>query len=159
MAPRATDLSFFQSRPTRSSDGPDVGRVREPENVTPGFIATDVMLGHTRNAAVAVGQLSAFPSGFGMSLLVRLVDPPRRCREPLENGRGFRDDTAGFPSSFLWGSRHAREPEQGLPDDLLRVGVVFADGRLVTNLDPAGIGTGGEIRLSIRYVGGLRSWD
>jgi hypothetical protein len=134
-------------------------RVWEPENVTPGFVSTEVMLGHSPSAAVAVGWLSAFPTGFGLSLLVRLVDPPRMRREPLENGRGFREGTTGFPSSFPWGSRPERQRGQGLPDDLLRVGVVFSDGRAVTNLDAAGIGTGGDIRLAIRYVGGLRSWD
>jgi len=159
VAATATDLSFFQSRPKRSLDGSDVIRVWEPENVTPGFIATEVMLGHTASTAVAVGRLSAFATGFGLSLLVRLVDPPRMRREPLGNGRVFREDNTGFPSSLLWGSRPERQRERGLPEDLLRVGAAFSDGRAVTNLDAAGIGTGGDIRLAIRDVGGLRSWD
>lgn len=159
MASGTTDLSFFESRPTPPLPDPTPERAREPQDVTPGVVAVEVMLGRTTTAAVAVGRLRVYPSGFALPLLVRLVDSPRMHEEPLEGGRGFRTDNKSFPGSFSWGFRPGWAHEQGLPDDLLRVGIVFADGRAVTNLDTAGLGTGGDISLSILGLGGRRSWD
>jgi hypothetical protein len=152
-------LSFFDSRPTQPLPSPTPGATGEPDNVVPGVVALEVLLGHTSTAAVAIGRLRAYPSGFALPLLVRLAEPAHMREVPLESGRGFRRDTTGFPASFLWGSRPNWAHEQGLPDDLLRVGIVFADGRAVTNLDTAGVGTGGPIRLSVLGVGGMRSWN
>lgn len=122
------------------------------------MVAFEVLLGHTSTAAVAIGRLRAYPSGFALPLLVRLAESAHMREVPLGSGQGFRRDTASF-STFLWGSHPNWAHEQGLPDDLLRVGIVFADGRVVTNLDTAGVGTGGHIRLSVLGVGGMRSWN
>jgi hypothetical protein len=105
VASGATDLSFFESRPTPPLPDPTPERTREPQDVTPGVVAVEVMLSRTTTAAVAVGRLRVYPSGFALPLLVRLVDPPcvfrsnpisrfGRIRSPisLESDRAFRSN-------------------------------------------------------------------
>jgi hypothetical protein len=158
VAALASLVTFFESRPSQPLPEPAPPRSWPPENVIPGVVALEAMLGRSDTAAVAVGRPRCFPEGFALTLLVRLVESARSHDVRLPDGR-IRMDTTHFPSSSNWGFRPSWARDEGLPDDLLRVGIVFADGRAVTNLDTAGVGTGGDIRLSILGGGGMRSWD
>lgn len=155
---------IFDQRPTRP--GPQAASpISWPSaDIIPGIVAAELLLGRTALAAVAAGRLRAYPTGVAFTLLVRLVGAPRRHHEPLPNGRGYRVDNTGFPHSLRWGHERVNGGVGGLPDDLLRIGVVFADGRTVTNLDADGIGSGAQAgvpnaQLAFQGGGGLRRWD
>jgi len=156
-------VGFFDSRSNLQVPG-TVPAIRWPsEDSLPGVVAEEVLLGKSASAAVAVGRFLGYPTGFGFTLLVRLVEPPTRVRLRTPDG-GFRFANSRFPRSLSWGRQRRLAGLADLPADLLRVGVVFSDGRTVTNLDADGVGSGapaGELnaQLELRGGGGLRQWD
>ena len=89
-------------------------------NVVPGMAPVAVVLARTEETVVAVTGIRAYPTGFGFTLQLRLrsLDPGAR--------RAF------WPFHEL--GRHRGPPWS---DEVLRLTVAFADGRSVTNLDPA----------------------
>ncbi|MEV4197904.1 hypothetical protein [Micromonospora globbae] len=89
----------------------------KPEAVLPGSVPQEFLLAHTPEAAVAVSSLLAFPTGFQCTLVAVL----RRERF----GRAF-DPTL---QRELWRLR-----DEPLPEEFLRFGVQFPDGRVATNL-------------------------
>ena len=119
-------MSFFE-RPARPA-----GRVARamvasppawlgpPHNVLPGIAPLELILARTDQTVVAIASIQAYPAGFGFTLCLRL-----RTVSPREEQQ--------FPYLL------DRIPFEGdpLPDELLRFGVQFADGRKATNLDRA----------------------
>jgi hypothetical protein len=89
-------------------------------NVLPGMAPAAAVLARTEETVVAVTGIRAYPAGFGFTLNLRL-----RNLHPRER-RGFWP----FPES-------ARRRGLELPADAFRLTIEFADGRSVTNLDPA----------------------
>ncbi len=152
-------MSFFSERPAHPLPEPAPPGRWPPENLLPGVLAFEAILGHSYAAAVAVGRPRCYPSGFALTLLVRLRESPLSHDVRSPDGH-IPLDTTRFPMSFRSGFRPGMgATESHLPDDVLRVGVIFPDGRSVTSLDADGIGTGGEISLSISGGGGLRTWN
>lgn len=168
------EVGFFESRSSLPVPA-TVPPIEWPsEDILPGVVAEETLLGRSASAAVAVGRFLGYPTGFGFTLLVRLVEPPTRVAlgqvEPPARvafrtpHRSFRFDDTGFPHSLSWGRQRRRARQEDLPADLLRIGVVFGDGRTVTNLDAEGVGTGApagalNAQLELRGGGGLRRWD
>jgi len=89
----------------------------KPENVLPGSLAVDLMLAHTDNAAVAVTELRAYPTGFTFTLSAVLRH----------------DDRSGLIFDLMNGPR-ARRDRVTISDEFLRLGVQFADGTTASNL-------------------------
>jgi hypothetical protein len=94
---------------------------RQRMEVLPGVAPVSLLLARTENTMVGLTDVRGYPDGFVFLLRVRwdhVADPYAEVPWP-------------FPD---WGSP---DPLDGdlLPDELLRFGVQFADGRKVTNLD------------------------
>ena len=87
----------------------------------PGVAPVSLLLARTENTVVGLTDVRGYPDGFVFLLRVRwghIADPDEQPPWP-------------FPD---WGSPDPLDGEP-FPDDLLRFGVQFADGRKVTNLD------------------------
>jgi hypothetical protein len=88
-----------------------------PGNVLPGVVPVEVIIARTDQTVVAVTGMRAYPTGLGFTLHLRLRHiSPRQERQ--------------FAALFGYGLPEG-EP---LPDEFLRFGVQFADGRKATNL-------------------------
>jgi hypothetical protein len=89
-----------------------------PLNALPGIAPVELVIARTDETVVALAGIQAYPAGFGFTLCLRL-----RTVSPREEQQ--------FPYLL------DRVPVEGgpLPDELLRFGVQFADGRKATNLD------------------------
>lgn len=107
-------MSFFDSIPQPPPPPEPVRRPRpawrQPDAVIPGSVPGELMLVRTEQVAVAVGGIRVYPNGFEFTVHVRM-----RGRD--ENEPGWHDPL----------DRHGqgRRP----PDDVLRVGVLYADGQ------------------------------
>jgi hypothetical protein len=91
-----------------------------PRGMLPGVVALELVLARTERAAVCVSRIDAYPTGF--EFVLRAVAAP-----------GQRDDML---DPMLFGpARHRARGRggTGLPDDMLRIGVEFADGAKATN--------------------------
>ena len=88
--------------------------------MVPGMAPVAVVLARTEKTVVAVTGIRGYPTGFGFTLNLRLRNLHRRER------RGFWP----FPEFGYHGGRT-------VPADAFRLTIEFADGRSVTNLDPA----------------------
>ncbi|GIJ43323.1 hypothetical protein Val02_02090 [Virgisporangium aliadipatigenens] len=108
-------MGFFDQRPAQPPP-PEPARPAwlPDEAVLPGAVPETTVLARTDDVVVALGDLHAYPNGFAFTLTVVL-------REPQREGGGR------FLRHF-----HARP----LPADFLRFGLRFADGTVLTNLDP-----------------------
>jgi hypothetical protein len=147
-------MGFFEPPPPPS--GPLALAVAEagppwfgpPEDVLAGVVAVEVVVARTDDTVVAVTGVRAYPTGFGFTLCVRLRALPG-------------------PDSWLW--QHAGVLDHPLlaagelPDEVLRFGVRFADGRKATTLDPHPYDTEqqpqGPVLLPHGGGGGGRAWD
>jgi hypothetical protein len=89
-----------------------------PHNVLPGIAPVELVIARTDETIVALAGIHAYPAGFGFTLCLRLRNVSAREEQQ-------------FPYLL------DRIPFEGdpLPDELLRFGVQFADGRKATNLD------------------------
>src|SRR5215469_1412391 len=109
-------MSFFDSIP-EPPPPPEPVRERRPawarpDAVIPGSVPAEVMLIRTEQVAVAIGGVRAYPNGFEFTLHTRLRHEDEvwpRAADPLE--------------------RHGRWRGGQVPDDVLRLGVLYADGR------------------------------
>jgi hypothetical protein len=115
-------VSFFDQplRVTRFKLVQAVWR-RQPMEVLPGIAPVALLLARTDETVVGLTDVRGYPAGFVFLLRVRwrlVADPDAQPPWP-------------FPD---WGSPNPLDATP-LPDDLLRFGVEFADGRKVTNLD------------------------
>jgi hypothetical protein len=108
-------MSFFDSIP--QPPPPEPARRRRPawmrsDAVIPGSVPAEVVLVRTGQVAVAVGSVRAYPNGFEFTLHTRLR----------------REDEAG-PIVGDPLERHGRWRGGQAPGDVLRLGVMYADGR------------------------------
>ena len=89
-----------------------------PQDVLPGIVPVELVIARTDETIVALAGIHAYPAGFGFTLFLRLRNVSAR-------------EEHQFPYLL------DRVPFGGdpLPDELLRFGVQFADGRKATNLD------------------------
>ena len=115
-------MSFFD-RPVRVTRFKLVHAVwrQQRMEVLPGVAPVSLLLARTADTVVGLTDVRGFPNGFVFLLRVRwrlVADPDAQLPWP-------------FPD---WGSPDPLNAEP-LPDELLRFGVGFADGRKVTNLD------------------------
>jgi hypothetical protein len=116
-------MGFFEPPPPPPEPEPEEHDWEAPEwigppsNVLGAPVALQVMLHRSDQLAIAVTGIVVFRTGFKFSVLTKAT----RDAELEEMG----------PPHWMW--RHRRLAE-GLPDDLFRFGVQFADGRKATNL-------------------------
>lgn len=95
--------------------------VGAPRGVLPGVIALELVIARNDRVAVCITRLGAYPTGFGFELHAM-------ARPDL--------DELDIDPLLFGPHRHRRRrpgSEQGLPDDMLRFGVQFSDGRKATN--------------------------
>ncbi|MFG1650624.1 hypothetical protein ACGFIE_11885 [Micromonospora sp. NPDC049275] len=114
-------MGFFERQVAASEVEPEPIREprpawMKPEAVIPGVVAESHVLVHTDRVAVAISGLLAYPAGFEFSVTAVLRTPDRRVDLMHHHRVGY---WAGQP----------------VPADFLRVGVQFADGSTVTNMD------------------------
>jgi hypothetical protein len=86
----------------------------------PGVVAIEIPLVRTDRFAIFITRLDAYPEGFGFDVLA-LAAPG--------------EDEGELPDPMLFApGRHRFRREGGqIPDDVLRIGVQFSDGRKATN--------------------------
>jgi hypothetical protein len=110
-----------------------------------------LLLARTDDTVVGLTDVGGYPNGFVFLLRVRwgpVIDPYEEVRWP-------------FPD---WGSP---DPLAGdlFPEELLRFGVQFADGRSVNNLDPPAVGADGPdpnrpmLSMGPGTGGGVDGWS
>ncbi|MEO3928580.1 hypothetical protein ABGB07_32660 [Micromonosporaceae bacterium B7E4] len=90
----------------------------KPEAVFPSLVPEHRLLAHIGSAAIAIGGLLAYPTGFEFTVTAVLRTPDRRPDLPHHD----------IHQMGYWAGRP-------LPAEFLRVGVQFADGSSITNLD------------------------
>jgi len=109
-------MAFFDSFPKPAAPEPPLPsprhRWQQPDDVIPGTVAAELLLLRTESAAVALGSLQCYPHGFAFSLQVRVRD--------LEDDMDLLGDPFG---------RHRRFRREAPADQLLRIGIEYADGR------------------------------
>lgn len=115
-------MSFFDqpARVTRFKLVHAVWR-RQRMELLPGMAPVSLLLARTEDTVVGLTDVRGYPSGFVFLLRVRwdhVADPYEEVPWP-------------FPD---WGNPDPLDGEP-FPDELLRFGVQFADGRKVTNMD------------------------
>jgi hypothetical protein len=115
--------------------------------VIPGSVPAGVVLIRTEQVAVAVGSVRAYPNGFEFTVHTRL-------RRGDETGPGGADPL----------ERHGHWRGTQVPEDVLRLGVMYADGRraATTGGHPWLHGDGDAERLVLLQNGGGgsdRRWD
>ena len=92
-----------------------------PHGMLPGVVPLELVLARSEVAAVYVSRLSAYPTGVEFDLVT--------IAAPGEDDEAF--DPMLFGPHRHHMRRHAAGPE--IPDEMLRFGVEFADGRRATN--------------------------
>jgi hypothetical protein len=107
-------MSFFDSIPQPPPPPEPVLRPRpaweRPDEVIPGSVPAELLLIRTEQVAVAIGSVRAYPNGFEFTVHTRL-------RKEDETG----PRVGGPPGHARRGARQ--------PDEALRLGVLYADGR------------------------------
>ncbi len=98
-----------------------------PHGTMPGVVAAELVLAQTDRAAVCITRIAAYPTGFEFDV-VTLAAPGSESEELLD------------PMLFGPHHRHARARARGssMPDEVLRLGIQFADGAKVTNVPGSG---------------------
>jgi hypothetical protein len=142
-------MSFFESipeRPPPAFEGPGHAAWMRPDAVIPGSAPAGLLLVRTHEVAVALGSVRAYPNGFEFNVHVRLR------QEEFSWGEG--------PFDWLADLRTRLAPEQAL-----RLGVLYADGRRAATAShrPLMMGdeAGGEqlVLLQVGSGGSERQWD
>ncbi len=93
--------------------------ISAPPGTLPGVVALELVLARTDQAAICVSRISAYPSGFELALIV--IADPNSDLDPMLFGAAH----------YFY--RRDREAEAGIPDEMLRFGVQFANGSKATN--------------------------
>jgi hypothetical protein len=146
-------MGFFESLPPPVTldepPQPPLPRWHKPEDVLGGVVTEQLILTRSAKVAMAISTITGYPTGFDFALVTVLRDEDRYGR--------------------FWhhGFHRTGRPDEPLPEELLRFGLRFADGRTATNLgtglppdheaDPAGPvlmssgGGGGGRYFSQRY--------
>jgi hypothetical protein len=119
-----------------------------PHNVLPGIAPVELVIARTEETVVAIGGIHAYPEGFGFTLSLRLRNLSAR-----EEQFPYLIDRAVYEGDAL-------------PDEFLRFGVQFADGRKATNLnldppahDPEGPAPDRPVLIQQGGGGGGAAWD
>ncbi len=110
-------MSFFPERPDPADPMPEYRQpvwADAPDDILPGIVPTQVVLGRSDNAVVQFKTVRAYPTGLQISLAVRVrhLNPRKYLADEL------------LPEGP---TRHAGQ---------LKWGMEFADGSKVTNVDP-----------------------
>ena len=87
-----------------------------PDGTLPGVLAQELVLARNDKVAVCLTRLAAYPQGFEVDLLTM-----SRAEEGLD------------PMLFRSRSMRQRPAPEGIPEDMLRFGIQFADGSKATN--------------------------
>jgi hypothetical protein len=128
-------MSFFEPPPTtptgvyRAMATSPPAWLGPPHHVLPGIAPVELIIARTEETAVAIAGIPAYPEGFGFTLSLRLRTVSTR-------------ETQQFP--YLLDLDHVAFEGNALPDEFLRFGVQFADGRKATNLDRPPYGLEGQ---------------
>jgi hypothetical protein len=143
---------FFESPPCEPSHVLESSSARlpwhgPPSGTLPGIVPLDRVLARTEKAAVCLTTVAAYASGFQIDVLVILED------------EGAEVDVFGF-------FRRVRRTA-GIPSDMMRFGIQFADGAKVTNTDqrtdlegrPAGGEPLGPVMMSCEGRSGGGNWE
>jgi hypothetical protein len=141
-------MSFFDSIPQPPPPEPERWRQpawMRPDTVIPGSVPAEVLLVRTDRVAVAVGSVCAYPNGFEFTVHVR--------------SRRVDDDFGPSGNPFSW---HRRFAGAHAPDDALRLGVLYADGRRTATTSSRMHRDDSSDELVLNQEGGGgddRSWD
>jgi hypothetical protein len=113
---------FFSTTPPPPQEEPQRYRTPEwmsaPNGTLPGVVALELVLARNDRVAVCVTRLAAYPTGFEFELVTMTAGGGEEDLDPL-----------------LFGPHRRRRGGSAVPeDDLLRIGVQFADGAKATNV-------------------------
>lgn len=137
-----SELSFFELPPP-SPDTPAPRRrprwIAPPENELGVGVSTRLVLARTEDIAIGVIDLVVYSTGFALRLALRLAA-----------NAGDVDPRVLFMRMGRLGSSAGGS----LPDDVLRFGVEFADGRRATNIIPCDRSVEGPPAISLIPRGG-----
>lgn len=115
---------FFPDPPTapdeQEDDEPQPIWLNPPEDVLPGIVPVELILGRSDQAVVMLAGMRAFTTGVAMTLLVRTRAQLRRF--------DLNDE--------LFDGPYRGDQERAWQRDRLKWGFEFADGRRVTSVDP-----------------------
>lgn len=115
-------MSFFSGRPRVGPQEPEPERVQPewfgpPRGVLPGYDSQRAVVFRTDDAILVIGKFDVYPTGATFSIDLQL--------------RSENYDFEHMP----WELHHRGTSMRGIPDDLIRLGIVFADGSSWSNLD------------------------
>lgn len=118
-------MDFFPGPPSPPDDEdvpeqPQPAWLSPPEDILPGIVPVELVLGRSRNAVVLLTGVRAFPSGLQLNLAVRVRESVRRG----DRNGGVFDDPYRRGKDPDWQARR------------LQWGLEFADGHRVTSVDP-----------------------
>jgi len=118
-------VAFFKPPPPRppSARQPVPHEWDEPDDSLGREVPLQFVIARSHAAIVAVRRITAYHNGFAFEVSVRLL-PGHELTEP----------------SDFFGVRALRRTHNGLPDELFRFGLEFANGSTVTSLEVTGIG-------------------
>jgi hypothetical protein len=108
-------VSFFDSIPQPPPPEPPRWHRpawARPDTVIPGSVLAELMLIRTEHVAVAIGSVRSYPNGFEFTVHARMRDVDQAMRMGAD--------------PFHW---HRRGPGAQAPDETLRLGILYADGR------------------------------
>jgi len=120
------DMPSFTPTPPQRQPDPPWPVWMKPEAVLPGIVAGEQVLARADSAVIELGSIWGYPNGFEVEINVRL----RR----LESGLQSLDPNLIrlYHRVRLLGEA----PPRLVPEEFLRFGVLYADGRVGTNMDP-----------------------
>jgi hypothetical protein len=134
---------FFEPPPAAEappSRPPSPPWMQAPSGTLPGVIALELVIAATERVAVCVTRLGAYPSGFELDLVT------------MSGGEGDELDPLLFGGRR--GPRPGRTPDGGIPAEMLRFGVEFADGGKATNTAGRPLGLDAEPSGPVLIGGG-----
>lgn len=116
----ASMSEFFEPQPQPLISSPQRYRqppwIAAPQGTLPGVVAVEIVLAQNAKVAVCVSRLAAYPTGFEFDVVTMSANDQLEI-DPL-----------------LFHCQHAgRHSPDGIPPELLRLGVQFADGSKATN--------------------------
>jgi hypothetical protein len=119
-------MAFFEQPPPQPPSAPRQPLLHEwdePDDSLGREVPLQFVIARSDAAIVAVRRITVYHNGFAFEVSVRLL-PGHELTDP----------------SDFFGVRALRRTHDGLPDELFRFGLEFADGSTVTSLEVTGIG-------------------
>jgi hypothetical protein len=147
-------MSFFEplEQPPPEEEHRAPAWLGPPDNVLGAAVPLRLLLARTDDVAIAITDATAFPNGVELNVALRLRRLSPAARRALMRGGPFHYPS--FPGD---------EPDGGIPPELLRLGVQFADGRKATTLGPRHQHferePDGPVLMQRGGGGGDRSWN